>query len=320
MNSKSDLFKGLTTSTLINLTSLITFFSDELREGLRASDLRNPSVLLSEALALNTNSGTTFEFEGEAVRIVDEAKKENLTLRVLGATAFRIHSPNNLKVHDQLTRAISDLDFMGYSKERDKIERFFTERLGYAAVHAALTPGLFAGRCIFINKSGGNSHADVFLDKLEMNHVIDFKGRLEIDYPTITLADLLLEKLQIVHINEKDIKDSILLLLEHDIGEGDEETINMRRIAKIMGEDWGFYYTTTTNLKKIETFLPKYKILTEEQRCEISSKIDKVLQGIENTPKSLGWKIRARVGPSKRWYNEVEEVERAQHLKSDEGT
>jgi hypothetical protein len=258
-----------------------------------------------------------FDFEGEAVRIVDEARKSNLTLRVLGATAFRIHSPNNIKVHDQMARAISDLDFMAYSKDRRKIEQFFTERMGYDMVRAALTPGLFAGRCIFINKSGGNSHADVFLDKLDMNHVIDFKGRLELDYPTITLADLLLEKLQIVHINEKDIKDSILLFLEHDVGETDKETINMKRITKLMGEDWGFYYTTTTNLKKIEAFLPKYSTLTDEQRSIVVSRIHKALDGIENEPKKLGWKIRAKVGPSKKWYNEVEEVERAEHLVND---
>lgn len=268
---------------------------------------------------MSAETGSTFDFEGEAVRIVDDARKANLTLRVLGATAFRIHSPNNLKVHDQLARAISDLDFMAYSKERRKIEQFFTEHMGYEAVRAALTPGLFAGRCIFINKSGGNSHADVFLDKLDMNHVIDFKGRLELDYPTITLADLLLEKLQIVHINEKDIKDSILLFLEHDIGETDKETINMKRIAKIMAEDWGFYYTTTTNLKKIQSFLPKYDVLKDEQRQNIGSKIEKVLLGIEQAPKSLGWKVRSKVGPSKKWYNEVEEVERAEHLRTDEG-
>jgi len=263
---------------------------------------------------LNSESSAPFDFEGEAVRIVDEAKKANLTLRVLGATAFRIHSPNNIKIHDQMNRKISDLDFMAYSKDRRKIERFFTEELGYEAVRAALTPGLFAGRCIFINKSGGNSHADVFLDRLEMNHIIDFKNRLEIDYPTITLSDLLLEKLQIVHINEKDIKDSILLLVEHDVGETDKEQINMKHIAKIMAEDWGFYYTTTTNLRKIESFLSKYENLTPEQRATVSSKIQKLLQGIEDEPKKLGWKIRARVGPSKKWYNEVEEVERAEHL------
>ena len=266
---------------------------------------------------MSTNPNTTFDFAEEAVRIAEEARKENLTLRILGATAFRIHSPKNLKIHDALKRTLSDIDFAGYSKERDDIERLFTGRLGFESVRAAVTPGLFVGRCIFIDKSGSRPHVDVFLDKLDFNHVIDFNGRLELDFPTIPLADLLLEKLQIVHINEKDIKDSILLLLEHVVGEGDSETISMQRIVKLMAENWGFYYTSTMNLKKLEKFLTRYDTLTEEQRNTVSSRIEKLLQAIENVPKTLRWKLRARVGTSKIWYNEVEEVERAEHLRDD---
>jgi hypothetical protein len=152
-----------------------------------------------------------------------------------------------------------------------------------------------------------------------MNHQIDFKGRLEVDFPTIPLAELLLEKVQIVHINEKDIKDAMVLFLEHDVGEGDKEIINLPRIAKIMSEDWGFYHTTTMNLNKIKSFLPKYEVLTEEQRNIVTSRIDRLLQAIENSSKSFRWKMRARVGPSKKWYTEVEEVERAEHLGSSQG-
>jgi hypothetical protein len=266
---------------------------------------------------LSTGSNASFDFAQEAIRFAEEAKKEDLTLRILGATAFRIHSPKNLKIHDALKRKLSDIDFAGYSHERDDIERLFTGRLGFESVRAAVTPGLFIGRCIFIDKSGTRPHVDVFLDKLDFNHVIDFDGRLELDFPTIPLADLLLEKLQIVHINEKDIKDSILLLLEHPVGEGDNETINLERIVKLMAENWGFYYTSTMNLKKLEKFLTKYETLTEEQRSIVSSRIQQLLQAIENVPKSLRWKLRARVGTSKIWYNEVEEVERADHLRDD---
>jgi hypothetical protein len=252
--------------------------------------------------------------------IAEQARKENVMLRVLGAAAFRIHCPNNIKVHDALGRALSDVDFMSYTKERDKVERFFTgPALKYETIKAAVTPGLFIGRCIFIDKSGARPHVDVFLDRLDMNHQIDFKGRLEVDFPTIPLAELLLEKVQIVHINEKDIKDSIVLFLEHDVGEGDKETINLPRIVKIMSEDWGFYYTTTMNLNKIKSFLPKYDVLTEEQRGLVASRIDRLLQAIENSSKSFKWKMRARVGPSKKWYTEVEEVERAEHLGSSQG-
>jgi hypothetical protein len=267
-------------------------------------------------LDLPANSTTSFDFARDATNIVDEAKNASLTLRVMGATAFRIHCPSNLRVHDALGRTLSDLDFVSYSSDEERIERLFTGLLGYQPVRAALTPGLFAGRCMFVDKSGVRPHVDVFLDRLEMNHIIDFKGRLERDYPTIPLAELLLEKAQIVKINEKDIKDLIVLLLEHDVGEGDEETINMQRIVGIMAGDWPFYYTTTMNLNKMKSLLPKYDVLTDEQRTHVASKIDKLLQAIENEPKSFKWKCRAMVGPSKKWYTEVEEVERAEHLGS----
>jgi len=265
---------------------------------------------------LSAGTSASIDFVKLALDVAEEARKANVMLRVLGATAFRIHCANNLKVYDALGRALSDVDYASYSKERDKIERLFTGRLRYEAMKAAVTPGLFIGRCIFIDKSGVRPHVDVFLDRLDMNHVIDFKGRLEVDYPTIPLTELLLEKLQIVHINEKDIKDAIVLLLEHDVGEEDKEMINVPRIVKIMSEDWGFYYTTTTNLNKIKSSLQKYDVLTDDQRNTVASRIDKLLHAIENAPRSFKWKMRARVGPSKKWYNEVEEVERAEHLGS----
>jgi hypothetical protein len=266
--------------------------------------------------ALSKEAEPSIDFVKLAFDVAEAARKGNVLLRVLGATAFRIHCPTNLAVHDALGRALSDVDYMSYEKERGKIERFFHESLNYEVVKAAVTPGLFVGRIIFVDKSGARPHVDVFLDRLNMNHIIDFKGRLEVDYPTIPLAELLLEKVQIVHINEKDIKDSIVLLLEHDVGEGDKETINMPRIVKIMAEDWGFYYTTTMNLNKIKSFLPKYDVLTEEQRTTVASRVDRLLQSIEKAPKSFKWKMRSRVGTSKRWYTEVEEVERAEHLTS----
>jgi len=80
-----------------------------------------------------------------------------------------------------------------------------------------------------------------------------FLKRLEIDYPTISLADLLLEKMQIVKLNEKDILDTIVMLREHDVGEGDKETINSDRVSGLLSDDWGFYYTVTTNLGKIKS-------------------------------------------------------------------
>lgn len=99
---------------------------------------------------------------------------------------------------------------------------------------------------------------DVFLDRLNMCHIIDFKNRLEVESETIPLAEMLLEKMQIVNPAEKDFIDTILLLREHSVGNVDFETINITRIANILSRDWGFYYTATKNLKELLMYLPAY--------------------------------------------------------------
>jgi hypothetical protein len=171
------------------------------------------------------------------------------------------------------------------------------------------------GRKIYFDTTDERPHVDIFFDKLNMCHVVSWeKGRLELDKPTISLADLMLEKLQIVQINEKDVKDVMMLLREHAIGADDHEVVNGAYISKIMAKDWGFYYTSTTNLNKIKSLLGEYDALSPDARDIIAARIDELLLMIEKEPKSLGWKLRARVGTKKQWYNDVEEVERAEHL------
>lgn len=251
----------------------------------------------------------------EALKLVDEAAKKGLLLRIMGAAAVRIRCPNYLKLHMALKRKLTDIDFAAYEKQQKEADRFFSN-LGYKAVEAALTPGLLVGRRIFIAPVDG-LHIDIFFDRLEMCHTINFKGRLESDFPTIPLAELFLEKMQIVRINEKDIKDVIILFLEKGVGESDKDQINAKYIAKILSSDWGFCYTVTSNLEKIRNFLAKYDALTDEHRQEVADKIDLMLNHIEKEPKSLGWKMRAKVGPMKKWYRDVEEFERAEWLQND---
>jgi len=165
-------------------------------------------------------------------------------------------------------------------------------------------------RMIWDNASNG-LHVDIFFDKLEMNHDIPFTGRLELEEMTIPLADMLLEKMQIVHINEKDIVDTIMFLREHDIRNSSApETVDGSYLAKILSNEWGFYYTVTTNLKKVEDRLNVYPELTEEDRADVSKKIRELLSILDKQPKSLAWKLRGRVGPKTKWYKEVEDVKR----------
>jgi len=247
-------------------------------------------------------------FIEEALRCVEEGEKEGITLRIMGAIAIYLHSKDYEKIWSSLGRLsgkiFTDIDFMSYGGMQSKILKFFEKRgYSYNKTHVALHGNK---RLIFLD--GVVPMIDVFFNKLEMCHTIDFRKRLKVDYPTIPLAELLLEKLQIVKINEKDIKDVIVLLRAHNLGENDNDLINIKYIANLLSKDWGFYYTTMMNLHKIKNLLPQYDALSNEDRSDVTNKIDRIIAKVEREPKSIGWKMRARIGAKKKWYRDVEEV------------
>lgn len=249
-----------------------------------------------------------------AKRCADYTNQQGLTLRAMGATAVRFHCGRWATIHRGF-RKLSDLDFAAYSDNISDIERRMTE-MGFERRQMGLSPELFARRRVFYFVANGERlWTDIFLDKLEMNHVIDFRGRLDADFPTIPLAELLLEKMQIVNINEKDLKDLLLLLLEHEVGDSDKDEINASYIAKRLSNDWCFYYTVTLNLDKLTRFMGKYSdIFTADQLRLIGERASQLKERIESKDKSLGWKMRAKIGARKIWYNPVEEMERAPFL------
>jgi hypothetical protein len=250
-------------------------------------------------------------FLNEARRVVDRGKAEGITLRILGALAVRIHSPEFAELHQSLGRLgagteFTDIDLMTYGKTRDKLEPFF-KRTGFnPEPRVRRTPAIWAYRQMYVEPKG-QFHVDLFFDKLEMSHTIDFRNRLEVDYPTISLADIVLEKMQIHHINEKDIKDTIVLIRAHECGDSDNECINEPYISSLLSEDWGFWYTVTNNLKKTKLFLQDYPI-DQTHKDDVSKKIDRLLTKIDEAPKTTKWKLRARVGEKKKWYNDVDET------------
>ena len=248
------------------------------------------------------------DFIASALKVAEVGKGMGIPVRVLGACAIRIHSPQSKAVLDQMERFISDLDFVSSSKYESKITPLFT-RLGYrpdseASKYYAHMYGLLRDR--FKDPNTGAT-LDVFYDKLEMCHTIDLSKRLEVDYPTISLSDLLMEKMQIVKINKKDVQDTLVLLREHSVSESDQDSLNSKYVARVLSEDWGIYYTVTTNLRKLKEYLTTFDILSNSAEI-IIRRIDELLQTIEAQPKSFKWKMRAKIGTRQKWYTDVDEV------------
>jgi hypothetical protein len=249
--------------------------------------------------------GQAEKFENELKRILEASAEAGLTLRVIGSLAFQMHCPGYGYLQQALGRAYTDIDFAAYRKHTKEI-KVLMAGLGYGEDREVFIVSE-GDRAIYNNPESG-LHVDVFYDKLDFCHVISWNGRLEVDNPTIPLAELVLEKMQIVKINEKDVIDTIMLLLEHPLGKLDKETINIERIAALCAQDWGLWRTTTMNLNKVKQLAMGYPQLTDELKSQVVGQVDAALQRIEKEPKSLAWRLRDRVGDRVKWYKEVDEV------------
>lgn len=250
------------------------------------------------------------DFYTERTRILSALQDDpykHIIMRLIGALAFRTHCPQYGYLQDKLGRVFTDFDFVAYPRFNKDIIRVLTE-LGYEEDKQVTQ--LFGERRMIFHDPAFGRHIDVFYNSLDFCHNINLVGRLEKEAPTIPLAELLLEKMQIVQINEKDIIDSVMLLREHPLGETDQETINTRIITQTLGNDWGWWRTVTENLRKLDERMQLYSDLTEEDRQVVHGRITELQQLIEAAPKSFKWKARSKLGDKVKWYKDVEELSR----------
>lgn len=245
------------------------------------------------------------EYITYANNIVAEAQKQGAIIRLLGAVAFNIHCPTYGYFQQEAKRHFTDLDFAAYFSNNDGIRKAFA-RLGFEEDREVAV--VFARQRMIYNKPGTGLHVDIFFDKLDFCHPIPWAGRLEVDSPTIPLAELLLEKMQIIQINPKDIIDSIMLLREHPLDNSDHDTVNAKRIAAMCAKDWGLWRTVTMNLKKVSDISKEYSWLANDDRLVVLEKIEQLLGMIESEPKPTAWNIRNKIGDRVKWYKDVHEV------------
>jgi len=245
------------------------------------------------------------KFESELKRILKASDDSGILLRVIGSLAFQMHCPRYGYLQAAMGRAYTDIDFGAYRKQTKEIQELMTS-LGYKENREVFI--VSEGERAIYDKPEVGLHVDIFYEKLDFCHAIYWKDRLEVDSPTIPLAELLLEKMQIVQINEKDVIDTIMLLLEHPLGDVDDETINIKRVAMLCANDWGLWRTTTMNLEKVRLLAQGYDQLTAAQKENIGAQVKTAMTRLENEPKSLAWRLRARVGDRVKWYKDVDEV------------
>jgi Uncharacterised nucleotidyltransferase len=240
----------------------------------------------------------------EAVRLLAAAQAANVPVRMLGGMAIVLHVGELL--HPAFRRPIRDLDLATPKRDGRKVADFLTDQ-GYDpnktfnAMHGAR-------RLLFYDEPN-DRQIDVFVGSFEMCHQLPLEERLELEPVTLPLAELVLTKLQIVKLNQKDAYDLYSLLLTHEVGDIDAETINATRIAELCAADWGLYRTLQINLERLRTAF-EVPELSDAQMQTIRSRVQAIEHAIERAPKSRKWKMRARVGDRVRWYEDPEEVEK----------
>jgi hypothetical protein len=237
--------------------------------------------------------------EGE--RLLGLAADADVDLRLLGGVAVRLRAP---EVPPALDREYKDLDFAIAKSDASGLDQLlraagYNPHVSFNAMHAR-------ERALFFDDDHGRQ-VDVFIDSFRMCHQIPLSARLELDASTVPLAELLLTKLQIIELNEKDIRDTVLLLHGHAVEERDDDAINAARIGSLCASDWGLWRTITANLQRCREHIGDYD-LPDADREQIAGRFDQLLERVEAEPKGRGWKLRARVGERKRWYDLPEEV------------
>lgn len=242
-------------------------------------------------------------FLSEGRRIVDAGASAGITLRVMGPLALHYYFPDDIDLYARLERLgdryFTDIDFVANGKSSGKLKSLF-EGLGYECDVNTL---MMTGKTRQIYYGGAVPMIDVFLDKLDYCHEVDFKDRLGFHDYCISLTDIALQKLQIWEINDKDLKDLEFLMTVADIGEDDATKINRGYVARRLADDWGFWYTATTNLGRVKAHVDGVPAFDEGQKAHIKARCDEVLARIEAEPKTKAWHKRAKKGTDKIWYN-----------------
>jgi len=236
----------------------------------------------------------------ESRRIVRAAHERHVTLRLIGGLAIRFHCHGEHAAH---LREYHDIDLFGLRKESEAIFSVFKD-LPYSP-NDKFNSLYSETRLEFIHKDSGKN-IDVFLDKFVMDHSLDFRKRLMLDDVTIPITDLLLTKLQIERLTEKDVKDTIAILEDHQMGHKDDrETINVDYIVGLCSREWGLYKTITDNLEWMSNHVRKQTSSINGSE-ELLQKLATIQDHLAAGKKSLRWKIRSVFGERIRWYEPVE--------------
>jgi len=249
------------------------------------------------------------DIRDEAGSIGAEVAAAGLAARLLGGVAFWLRCPSVRS--GPFARDYADLDF-AVGKTASQPFRAILEGRGY--LPDKFFNGLHGATRLYYGAPDGQWSVDIVIDELTMSHRLDLRGQLDGPGPTLSLADLLLTKLQVWEINRKDLGDAACLLADHGLaggpagpaGPGGPEEISLARVTAVLGADWGFCHTVERNLGKVAELAAAEPVPGAGH--DVAAQARAVRAAIEAAPKSRSWRLRSRIGERVKWYETPEEV------------
>lgn len=245
-------------------------------------------------------NGPYADIHSEAERVAKAARDEDVQLRLAGGVAIAMRCPSSQA--GPLKRSYADIDVAGSARDRKAIVSLLKD-LGYEADEQF--NALQGARRLFFWDSTNGRQLDVFLDRIVMCHALNVAPRLAIEGSTLPLADLLLMKLQIVETNEKDFIDILTLLVDHPFTD-DDVGINLAYLCRLTADDWGLWKTTTMIIERADAHARTLDGF--DRKNDVHAQVRRYLGAVEESPKSRAWKLRAKIGERKRWYQLPEEA------------
>jgi hypothetical protein len=243
----------------------------------------------------------------EALRLTAGAAQAGLALKLLGGLAVRVICPD----FPPRLRAGQDMDFACLAKGRKAV-------VGYLEASGCVPDRMFnnlnGDRQLYFNAPSGRP-VDVIVDRLVMCHTLDFRPSFARLPSTVDAIDVLLSKLQIVELNEKDAWDIFHLLSGVPLADGPAAngagiSLDADRFAKVLGADWGWWRTVTGNLDRLPALAAEQpQLLPPGAPCDPLAQAARLRELADAAPKGVKWKLRANVGDRVRWYELPEEVD-----------
>jgi hypothetical protein len=261
------------------------------------------------ATSSSPGEGIRKSLADEAQRLLAGADADSLPLGLLGGMGIRLLLGERL--HPRFQREIGDLDFITTRRAGAAVETMLANHGWEPARRFNAVNG---ARRLLFEEPAGARRVDVFVGSFEMCHRLPLSERLSDHGEILPAAELALSKLQIVALNAKDRGDLYALLLacelsDRDRTSGEDPAIDVRRVVALTAADWGLHHTLELNLARLGDGLAE-TALPAAPRELLQERIAALADALAQAPKSRAWRLRARVGERKRWFEEPEEIAR----------